>query len=70
MKKVITTISLLTVTGLLLASCSKNREWECECEISGERHVITTYKEKKSEAKKLCTDISNLNFIYSDCQIK
>lgn len=70
MKKLLTTISLLTVIGLLLASCSKSREWECECETSGLRYVITTYKEKKSEAKKLCSEISNLNSIYSDCQIK
>lgn len=64
------TISLFLLIGLASASCNKEADWQCECDIAGDRTVVAVYSEKKNDAKEKCAQIDKSNSIYTNCKIK
>lgn len=55
MRKTLTTISLLAMTGFFFASCNKTADWTCTCEKDGEIVFKSqAYDVKKKGEKEAC----------------
>lgn len=56
MRKLLTTISFLAITGFFVASCNKRANWECTCTKDGDivYQTTTLYDAKKKTEKIAC----------------
>lgn len=72
MKKNLLPLLTLLLSGLLLGSCEKPRDWNCNCTVGGQPSNNVIMDQKKDDAQTVCDGVvrtAQTNRIAASCTL-